>query len=68
MKKFSIFMMALAGLAFVSCKDSKTTEPEVVTMETEDHVEVYAIAGGDVKFNDETVAETFAQYIRLETA
>lgn len=67
MKKLSIFIMALASVVFVSCKDSKPTEPEVITMEADGNKEVYAIAGGDVKFNDENVAEVFAQYMRLET-
>lgn len=68
MRKFSFLIAALAGFSFFSCKDSKSTEPEVVTVETEEHKEVYAIAPGNVEFNNEEVAEVFAQYLRLQTA
>lgn len=68
MKRFSLLMIALGILAFTSCKDSKTAEPEVVTVETEEGQEVYAIGEGNVKFKDENVADVFAQYLRLQTA
>lgn len=68
MKRFPLLMIALGILAFTSCKDSKTAEPEVVTVETEEGQEVYAIGEGNVKFKDENVADVFAQYLRLQTA
>lgn len=68
MKKFSLLMIVLGVITMISCKDSKTAEPEVVTVETEGGQEVYAIGKGNVKFKDEDVADVFAQYLRLQTA
>lgn len=69
MKKIYLIFIALASVAFFSCKDNRAMEPEVVTVDHEsEEPEVYAVKAGDAKFNDDAVAAVFNQYIVLQTA
>lgn len=69
MKRLAYLLPLAALLAIVACKDDKkTTEPEVVIIDTASETKIYTAAVGDAEFNDANMAKVFNHYIHLKTA
>ena len=69
MKRFTFIIPLAAILMIAGCKeDKKTTEPEVITVETPKGDVVYAPFKGDATFKDANVAKVYDLYVTLKMA
>ena len=69
MKNIKYLILAVTVIAFISCADTKkNTEPEVVTVDTNQEIKESTIEEVPVEFNDTKIAEVFNKYNMLKTA
>ncbi len=68
MKKIAALVIVAISLVFISCKNEKKTEPEVIEVETTKENEPYTSEKMEVEFNDPKIADVYTAYIDLKTA